>query len=203
MRLRFGTCVFDSDLRELSRAGTRVPLTPKAFALLERLIEARPQPLARQTLVAHLWPDTIVEPGNLHNLISEIRTAIGDDQVIRTIHRFGYAFDAAGAVEESARFVAVLGDSEIPLRPGENLIGRDPSCAIAIDAADVSRRHARLIIDGTLITVEDLGSKNGTFIGTKRVTGAMELRPGDSLLVGTTTFIVRSKDALPSTRTAG
>ena len=201
MRLRFGTCVFDSELRELSRGGTRAPLTPKAFALLEMLIEARPQPIAREAIVARLWPDTVVEPGNLHNLVSEIRNAIGDDQVIRTIHRFGYAFDATGAVEESANFVAVFGDTEIALRPGENLIGRDPSCAISIDSAEVSRRHAQITIDGARVTIEDLGSKNGTFVGTRRVTEPAEVRSGDSVLVGTTTFVIRSKSALPSTKT--
>lgn len=165
------------------------------------LIEARPQPIAREAIVARLWPDTVVEPGNLHNLVSEIRNAIGDDQVIRTIHRFGYAFDATGAVEESANFVAVFGDTEIALRPGENLIGRDPSCAISIDSAEVSRRHAQITIDGARVTIEDLGSKNGTFVGTRRVTEPAEVRSGDSVLVGTTTFVIRSKSALPSTKT--
>lgn len=204
MRLRFGTCVLDTELRELTRGGVRVPLTPKAFALLEVLVEARPQPLSRQALMERLWPDTVVEPGNLHNLVSEIRSAAGDEahDFIRTVHRFGYAFDAAGAVEETPRFAAELGEDEIPLRNGENVIGRDPTCTIAIHAAEVSRRHARLLIDGDRITVEDLGSKNGTFVGTARVAGPTDVQPGDEILVGTIRLRIRTVRALASTRTA-
>ena len=203
MRLRFGNCVFDSDVRELSRGGARVPLTPKAFALLEALIEKRPEPMSRESIVALLWPDTVVEPGNLHNLVSEIRSAIADEahDVIRTVHRFGYSFDAAGAIEENTRFVAVMGGDDIPLRSGENLIGRDPSCTIVIESSGVSRRHARLLIEGGGATLEDLGSKNGTFIGTKRINGATELRSGDEIIIGTTSFAIRAVNALPSTKT--
>ena len=134
MQARFGTCVFDSDSRTLTRGGAAVALTPKAFALLEHLIASAPAAVSKEALYQHLWPDTFVEQGNLHNLVSEIRNAIGDEahDVIRTVHRFGYSFDAAGAVEESTRFVAVLAGDEIPLRSGENLIGRDPSCTIVV-----------------------------------------------------------------------
>jgi DNA-binding winged helix-turn-helix (wHTH) protein len=204
MRLRFGTCVFDSTLRELSRGGVRVPLTPKAWSLLEGLVEARPQPLSREAIVARLWPDAVVEPGNLHNLVAEIRAAIGDADhtVIRTVHRFGYAFDAAGAVEETSRFEAVLGSETIALRGGENLIGRDPSCTISIDSAEVSRRHARLTAADGALTIEDLGSKNGTFVGRKRVTAPESVHPGDEIVVGTTRILIRAVGALPSTKTA-
>ena len=204
MRLRFGTCVFDSGLRELSRNGRRVPLTPKAYALLEALVETRPQPFSREDLARRLWPDTFVEPGNLHNLVSEIRAATGDDEhaIIRTVHRFGYSFDAAGAAEETVRYVVTIGRDEIPLREGENTIGRDPSDTVVINAPEVSRRHARLTLAGTRITIEDLGSKNGTFLGSVRVTSPMDVEPGADIVVGTTRMTVSTVSGLPSTRTA-
>ena len=204
MRLRFGTCVFDSELRELTRDGKRMPLTPKAFALLDVLIAARPQPRSKEDLSDQLWPAAAVEAGNLHNLVAEIRKAIGDDdhRVIRTVHRFGYAFEATGAVEESSRFVVFVGREQIPLRPGENIIGRDPADAITIFAPEVSRRHARLIVDGNTVTLEDLGSKNGTFVGKVRVSTPVQVAPGETIVIGTTQVRLERVAGLPSTRTA-
>ena len=204
MRLRFGACVFDSELRELSRSGRRMPLTPKAYALLEALVQARPQPISRDDLARLLWPDTFVEPGNLHNLVSEIRAATGDDEhaIIRTVHRFGYSFDAAGAAEERVSYVLTIGDDEIPLREGENTIGRDPTDTVVLNAPEVSRRHARLTLAGSRITLEDLGSKNGTFIGNVRVTAPTDVEPGADIVIGTTRIRVSAASGLPSTRTA-
>ena len=204
MRLRFDTCLFDSDVRELTRGGKRVPLTPKAYALLEALIQIRPQPISRESLSELLWPETAVETDNLHNLVAEIRKAIGDDDhaVIRTVHRFGYAFDATGAIEESARFMVIVGREEIPLRDGETVIGRDPSDDIVISALEVSRHHARLVVDGDSVTLEDLGSKNGTFLGTERVSSPRPISPGDTILIGTKQMRLERVQTLPSTRTA-
>ena len=100
MRLQFGDCTFDSAARTLHRAGEEVRLSGKAFQLLELLLAARPNPIARQELFAKLWPDTFVSDANLASLIKEVRQAIGDDakspRYIRTVHRFGYGFrDAA------------------------------------------------------------------------------------------------------------
>jgi hypothetical protein len=201
MALRFGSYTFDERARELRRDGALIALSPKAFRLLELLIESRPNPVTREVLYAALWPDVVVEPGNLHGLVSEIRGAI-DASVIRTVHRVGYAFAGAGAFEESARYSLVLGSDEIPLRTGENGIGRDPQGAVVIHSPDVSRHHARLVIAGTHVTLEDLGSKNGTFLGTRRITGIVDVRPGDEILVGTTKLRLVRVDALAETATA-
>lgn len=200
MPLRFGAFTFDARARELRRDGAAVPLSPKAFALLELLVDARPNPVTRERLYAALWPDVVVEPGNLHTLVSEVRNATTHD-AIRTVHRVGYAFAAASAVEDSARYSLLLGGEELPLRSGENVIGRDPHDAIVIHAPDVSRHHARLTLAGTTVTLEDLGSKNGTFLGTKRVTEATALKPGDEILIGTTKLRLVKVDALASTAT--
>lgn len=204
MPLRFGAFTFDPQLRELRRNGESVPLSPKAFLLLELLAGARPNPVAHEALYQRLWPDVVVEPGNLHGLISEIRSALDDRDhaIVRTVHRVGYAFAAAGAVEESARYSILLGTDEIPLRSGENVIGRDPHDAVVIHAPDVSRHHARLIVAGATVTLEDLGSKNGTFIGTHRITEPAEVRPGDEILVGTVRMRLVQVDALAPTATA-
>lgn len=199
MPLRFGACTLDPQARELRRDGAAVPLSPKAFRLLELLVEARPNPVPHEILYESLWPDVVVEPGNLHGLVSEVRGAIGDPSVIRTVHRIGYAFTAVATAEETARFSILLGDDEIPLRSGENVIGRDPRDAVVIHAPEVSRHHARLVVSGGTVTLEDLGSKNGTFVGTTRVEGAVEVRPGDDILVGTIRMRLVRVDALATT----
>ena len=199
MRLRFGPYTFDDRSRELRRDGVLIPLSPKAFHLLEVLIEARPHPVAREALYQQLWPDVIVEPGNLHGLISEIRIATGERELIRTAHRVGYAFAAEGVVEESVRFSIILGGEEIPLRSGVNGIGRDPHDAIVIHAPEVSRHHARIIVAGTTVMLEDLGSKNGTYIGTQRVTTSAPVQSGDEILVGTIRMRLVQVDPLAST----
>ena len=90
---------------------------------------------------------------------------------IRTAHRFGYAFcgetrrrpDAPPPVE-LASFCWLLKDGRrLPLRTGENILGRDDD-GIQIDSPTVSRRHARIAISGGEAVLEDLGSKNGTFV---------------------------------------
>jgi len=201
MALRFGSFTFDERARELRRDGALIALSPKAFRLLELLIEARPNPVTRDALYAALWPDVVVEPGNLHGLVSEVRAAI-ETGIIRTVHRVGYAFTGAGSFEESARWSVVLGTDEIPLRSGENGIGRDPHGAVVIHSPDVSRHHARLTIAGPRVTLEDLGSKNGTFLGTRRVSSAIDVKPGDEILVGTTKLRLVRVDALAETATA-
>ena len=98
MRLAVGEWVFDSDTREVIRAGVAVPLSPKAFALLELLIDRRPKAVSKAEIHEHLWRGIFVSPSNLANLVTELRSALGDDahnpRIIRTVPRFGYAFNA-------------------------------------------------------------------------------------------------------------
>lgn len=204
MHLRFGPFVFDSALRELTREGERIPMTPKAFALLEALAEASPQPVSREALAERLWPKTFVEPGNLHNLVLELRSALGDDdhRIIRTVHRFGYALEAAGKAEEGTRFLVAIGDDVIPLRRGLNTIGRDPADTIAIDAPEVSRHHARIVVQGDHVMLEDLGSKNGTFLRGERISTAVAVYDGDVIVIGKTRLQLRVVRPVASTVTA-
>lgn len=202
MRVRFGDFVFDSERHELLRGGAPLALSPKAFALLEALLESAPSPASKEALYERLWPSTFVEAGNLHNLVSEIRATLGDHALIRTVHRFGYAFGGRAIPDDPLRFSILLGDEEIALRPGINVIGRDPAAAVVIHAPDVSRHHAQLIVEGSQLTLEDLGSKNGTFVGTTRVTAPVVLQHGDEILIGKTRLRVRVASAPAETVTA-
>ena len=80
------------------------------------------------------------------------------------------------------------------LSPGENLIGRNPECAIWIDVSGVSRRHAcvRLDIQTGSAAIEDLGSTNGTFVNEARVETPLVLEDGDVVQVGSVPLTFRT-----------
>lgn len=63
----------------------------------------------------------------------------------------------------------------------EIIIGRAPSCDIAIGHKSISRRHLRIAIDGNNFVAEDLGSQNGSRLNNKRINGPTPFRIGDKL----------------------
>jgi pSer/pThr/pTyr-binding forkhead associated (FHA) protein len=69
----------------------------------------------------------------------------------------------------------------VSLKVGSTVIGRDPSCDALIDSHHVSRCHAEVLVVGDQVFVEDLGSKNGTFVNGDRIGERRELNTGDRL----------------------
>jgi DNA-binding winged helix-turn-helix (wHTH) protein len=214
MRVRFSPYVLDLESRQLLRGEDVVHLSPKAFELLSILVADRPKALSKSDLQERLWPGTFVVEKNLANLVSEIREAIGDDpanpRFIRTVHRFGYAFRETVTRGEAGRSAGRGGeasfrlkwiDGRVTLEEGEHLIGRDPDAEIFLNAAGVSRRHARIGISAGRATIEDLGSKNGTFVGDERVEGARSLGDGDIIGVGSVKLTLRIFQTPSSTKT--
>jgi diguanylate cyclase (GGDEF)-like protein len=65
----------------------------------------------------------------------------------------------------------------------EVVIGRDPRCELPIGAADVSRRHARIVPDEDGHKVVDLGSTNGTWVNGQPIS-SHKLVPGDRIELG-------------------
>lgn len=216
MRVRFGDCVIDSETRQLFRLGQEVHLQPKAFQLLELLLRNRPKAVSKETIHEQLWPQTFVSDGTVTSLLAEVREAIGDDahesRFVRTVHRFGYAF--SGTVQETSErrspmsgrqsvYWLVRGRRRIPVEPGETIVGRDPGVAAFVDDRSVSRRHARIVVTDDGATVEDLESKNGTFLQGKKVTAAVPLSDGDKLKFGSVVLTIRIFAVPESTETAG
>jgi DNA-binding winged helix-turn-helix (wHTH) protein len=212
MRVRWGDFAFDLEGRELRRAGRAVPLSPKAFGLLALLIESRPRPLPQSVLRDALWPDSHVGYTSLARVVSEVRKAVGDSArsatLIRTVPRFGYAF-AASAVQETGAGTAgadscglVADDREFVLPEGETYVGRGPECAVRLPSSQVSRVHARLAVSGRHATLEDQGSKNGTWINGTRLRAPVVLADGDEVMFGTYRLVFRCSGPLVSTRTA-
>src|SRR5436853_1958306 len=62
-------------------------------------------------------------------------------------------------------------------------VGREGD--VALNDSETSRSHASLSWDGSALTVQDLGSTNGTFVNEERLAGPRQLGPGDKLRVGT------------------
>jgi hypothetical protein len=71
-----------------------------------------------------------------------------------------------------------------PLEAGELTIGRDAGNGVAINDAEVSRKHAQLNLHGSAYVIQDLGSTNGTFVNGQRVTATQVLNPGDTVSFG-------------------
>jgi len=88
----------------------------------------------------------------------------------------------------------------VTLSDGTYVLGREESLAIRVPFASVSRRHARITVGGGAVTVEDLASKNGTFLREKRLTAPALLRNGDTLVIGKIRISVSL--SMPSTETA-
>lgn len=195
--IAFGNFVLDLDTRELRRGSDVVALSPKAYQLLEVLVLNRPKALSKTALQGQLWPDTFVLEKNLVNLVAEIREALGDNatspRFVRTVSRFGYAFRDATSQDASADrrmrrigapFRLVWPGGRVALTDGEYVLGRDPDLELFLDAHDVSRRHARITIAGNDASIEDLNSKNGTFVSDRRVDSPTPLVDGSSIRIG-------------------
>lgn len=206
MRISFGDVVLDSGTRQMWRAGQPVHVSNKAFDLLTLLIARRPEAVPKADIHRHLWQETFVSETNLPTLIAEIRDAIGDDarrmQYIRTIHRFGYAFQGDEAPEPLGTAAWLVGpQSRIALTVGENLLGRESAGVVALESPTISRRHARIVVRANGTTVEDLGSKNGTFVNDVRVSAATAVNDGDVVRVGDLVYTFRPARPGTSTQT--
>lgn len=195
VQFRFDPFVLDTGTRQLLRGSETVDLSPKAFDLLTVLVESRPLALDKQDLHARVWPATFVSDTSLSTLVNEIRAALKDDarrpRFVRTVHGYGYAFcGTAEAMPSGGNLAGVRSwirweGRDVPLAEGVNILGRDPGSAIRIDLPEISRRHASITLGLAHATIEDLGSRNGTFVGDEPVTAPRRLRDGDAIRLGT------------------
>ena len=188
-RVSFGDFVLDTGRAQLFRDGREVPLTPKAFGTLRLLLDRCPNVVDKDTIAAEVW-ESPVSDAALTMVMAELRKALGDSAVqpmfIRTVHKRGYAFCAEltrnGEPGASGHHLVAEG-KRIPLAAGEHVVGRDPACAIHFSEPSLSWHHARLLVNGG-VTIEDLGSTNGTLVNGKRATGRVVLKPGDRMELG-------------------
>ena len=210
---RFADFVLDCGRHQLLEVGREVHLSPKAYEFLRLLVQERPRAISKTELHERLWPGTFVTDATLASVVAEVRRALGESggegRFVRTVHGYGYAFaaDAADVADVLPSPTALPcwledGHGHFDLRQGENIVGRGHDVAVHVDSASISRHHARIVITGAQATVEDLGSKNGTWLRGGRVTVPVPLENGDLLRVGTVTMTFRAVGESESTVTA-
>jgi DNA-binding winged helix-turn-helix (wHTH) protein len=194
---QFGDFTMQIPARQLLEHDRVIHLSPRAFDLLHILIAHRPGVVSKDELNHRLWPDTFVSEINLATLVAELRRALGEDagnpRFIRTVHRRGYAF-AGAATEESPRSETSVDSfgshwvvweaGQVRLAKGDNLLGRGRRVTVWLDSPTISRRHAKIIVIGLHATVEDLGSRNGTFVRGEKVTSPVPINDGDEIRLG-------------------
>ena len=85
-----------------------------------------------------------------------------------------------------ALLVLLQGGEAIPhdLGADDVLIGRHPECGVQLESNAVSRRHARVFVEGGGYAIEDLGSGNGTFVNGQKIEGPTQLKPQDRIKLG-------------------
>jgi DNA-binding winged helix-turn-helix (wHTH) protein len=211
MHVLFADCELDTSARQLFRQSRAVHLSPKAFELLKTLVEERPRAISKQELLERVWPGVFVSDASLARAVSEIRDAIGDhsrsDGFLQTVHGFGYRFatpgGAAAPEPESARASCWLigRDIEFRVTDGDHVIGREPGVSIRLDSPKVSRHHARVTASGRAVSIEDLGSKNGTFVRGERIDSPQVLASGDEVQIGPVKLIFRVDEGMGITET--
>jgi hypothetical protein len=137
-------------------------------------------------LRAVIWPDAHVSETSLHVLVSQLRATLGDDaqkpRFVRTVPGFGYSFSASA---------------------NEDVLGRDEHLGARVDGLGVSRRHARVLVHGGRAVLEDLASKNGTFLDGERVVSPRALEDGATIRLGRRASVVFRSDAADPTETEG
>ena len=202
MHFSFGGWTLDADRRVLLHGGDPVALSPKAFDLLRLLAEHHERAFSKAELHQHLWPNTFVSDGSLTILVAEIRQVLQDDadqpRFIRTVRRFGYGFcapvirlDASQPSPESRSAWVIWGNRSLAVAEGETILGRALDATIRFDVPGVSRRHARISVDGANVTVEDLGSQNGTFVRGEKISSREALQDGDEVRIGPVSLLIR------------
>ena len=205
-----GPFSIDPDQRRVVRDGVPVHLTPKAFDLIHILVTEAPRVVSKRQLHELLWPGTFVSDSSLTGLVKELRRVLEDDDpdapVIRTVHRVGYAWTLAveaARPEPRVWHWLVVNGRRVVLHERENIIGRDPASAVWLDIPGISRRHARIVIEGDEVLLEDLGSKNGTTVGGAQVDRPAALRDGARIRFGSVECVYRRSGSGMSTETQG
>lgn len=230
-RFRFGDFELDLFAYVLRYRGERVKVERIPMELLSLLVANAGRLVDRSEIQATVWGRGVFfeRDAAINTAARKVRQALGDDleqpRFIETVVRKGYKFIApverlsqkttsavAGPGPSSARwrrnfpsYSVTRGKKEFMLDGGENLIGRDPAARVFVDHAAVSRRHASITVDAKQVLLEDLKSRNGTFLNGRKVDAPTPLQHGAVIGVGpiTLTFVALSTPGSTATLSSG
>jgi DNA-binding winged helix-turn-helix (wHTH) protein len=184
---RFAAFELDVAAYALKHRGRPVKLERIPMEVLIFLVQRAGTLVERSDIQAHLWsPDVFIEhEAAINTAVRKIRHALGDDaeapRFVETVVGKGYRFIAL--LEERSlpgaaafpRYALTVGKQEFVLHSRDTVLGRDPSAGIYVDHPSVSRRHARISIESRGPVVQDLGSRNGTFVNGRRIDGPAKI----------------------------
>src|SRR5688500_6946878 len=135
---RFGSFDLDVEERQLTRDGSRVSLTPKAFDVLTVLVSRAGHLVGKDELLDIVWADSFVEEVNVARIVHMLRRALGKDdkgnKFIETIPKKGYRF-----VAKVTSFVPQEGSDQIPAL---DISGGEPRVGITREPADVGQAES-------------------------------------------------------------
>jgi len=194
---KLGDWLVEPMLDRMSRGEQIVRLRPRAMDVLACLALQAGELASKQQLIDAVWRTEFVSEHALTQVIAELRAALGDNarnpSYIENIPRRGYRLVASlipiestepAATGLSLPFRLEGEEAEFSLAQGTNLIGRTADSVVLIDRTEVSRCHARIVVEGTAATLEDLGSKNGTYLNGQRIRQPTMLTDGDEIWIG-------------------
>ena len=101
-----------------------------------------------------------------------------------------------------ARYSLAWEAQTLPLFEGANVVGRDPDAAVFLESSSVSRRHCVITVADAVVTVEDLDSKNGTYVRDERLSAPAPVLAGERIRLGSLVLTLR-QDGGASTETQG
>jgi DNA-binding winged helix-turn-helix (wHTH) protein len=212
---RVGDWLVEPDLGRVSRDDTGRQLEPRIMHVLVCLAERCGEVVARHELVDAVWAMEFITENTLTHAIAELRKLFGDNardpRYIETITKRGYRLimPVEGLVKRHPHPPGahldcglVLEGHRTTLAAGENLIGRATDVAVHIDSVEVSRHHARIRVGADQATLEDLGSKNGTYLWGRCVTTPVRLEDGDEISIGPALLVFATLRTTDTTQTA-
>ena len=194
---RVGDWTVEPSRNRVTRGDEATQLEAKVMDVLVCLAERAGEVLPRDVIVDTVWATEFIAANTLTHAIAVIRRALGDDprspEFIETIPKRGYRLIAPVRFDPPVgprpgptipRFKLLVEGRARLLHDGDHVIGRVVEADIQVDVPGVSRRHARLTIRGDEAVVDDLGSKNGTFVGEQRVVGPTGVESGAEIRLG-------------------
>jgi DNA-binding winged helix-turn-helix (wHTH) protein len=121
MRYVFADCILDTRLYTLYRGGTVIRLRPKAFHVLQYLLEHRDHVVTKDELCAQVWPGQFISDATLEGCITLARRAIGDSERVQRFieSRRGYGYRFVGTVQVET--VSLPDEEAVTAAPGESL----------------------------------------------------------------------------------